>query len=589
MNKSPKVKGWLTRFRFRKLRTRIFAMMIALSLPPLFILGYVSFNISKETLTETNSNVYRDHLQTSSEVADLLFRNITSLSRSLVLNEDVRKDLMDSSLNAVRNEAEVRARTINRLKSIINHNLLDLRHIDSVCLLDIAFTPYCIGRSDNAGIYEGEQKHQAIEQSDWYKKTVAAQGRVIFYGHNVLEPAKKSFSTIKLFRNSETAAGEAIGVLIININKTIFDNIFSESDNSGEFLVLNDSRSPMESVFARKGIHTEAYENESGFAQSLKDEGYLVSRYRNPTTHWVFVHTVQEKTLLKQSNRIGTATTVIASTIAFVALLISYIVSGGITRPLLRLKKMMVEWTKGNRNFEETFGPDEVGVIGETFKRVAAENEELVERLLRSELKEREAELRALQAQIKPHFLYNTLDSIYWMAAIQNNQEIARMAVALSESFKLSLNKGREEIPVYKELKHIEHYMTIQNIRFKDRFAYIEEVDPAIKSVEIMKLLLQPLVENSIYHGLEKKVGKGTIRLTGMREGEFIQFIVEDDGVGIADMSALERGYGLRNVRERLHLFYGPSSYFEVFSEVNKGTRIVIRFRPQPIREDKHA
>ncbi len=121
----------------------------------------------------------------------------------------------------------------------------------------------------------------------------------------------------------------------------------------------------------------------------------------------------------------------------------------------------------------ESFEEDEVGVIGETFKRITSENVQLNERLIHSQLKEREAELRTLQAQIKPHFLYNTLDSIYWMAVIQNNEDIAKMAVSLSESFKLSLNKGKETIPVFKELQHIEHYMTIQNLRYNERFQYI--------------------------------------------------------------------------------------------------------------------
>lgn len=206
------------------------------------------------------------------------------------------------------------------------------------------------------------------------------------------------------------------------------------------------------------------------------------------------------------------------------------------------------------------------------------ENQKLNEQLIRLQLKEREAELRALQAQIKPHFLYNTLDSIYWMAVLQNNHDIAKMAISLSESFKLSLNNGKEFIPVAKELEHIQHYMTIQNMRHNNRFQYIQKVDPALMDKEILKLLLQPLVENAIYHGLEPKVGKGTVRLTGKIESGFITFTIEDDGVGMEDLEAIEKGYGLRNVRERLSLYYGVDSRFTISSEVNRGTRVEIRF-----------
>jgi two-component system, sensor histidine kinase YesM len=168
---------------------------------------------------------------------------------------------------------------------------------------------------------------------------------------------------------------------------------------------------------------------------------------------------------------------------------------------------------------------------------------------------------------------------MYWMASLENNHEVAKMAVALSETFKLSLNNGKDMIPVSKELEHIKHYLTIQNLRFNKRFLYEEEVDPRLLDKEILKLLLQPLVENAIYHGLEPKVGKGTIKLTGSLEDEWIIFTVCDDGVGIADLEATRNGYGMQNVRERLYLCYGEGSELTVSSKVNEGTKVEIRFR----------
>lgn len=164
------------------------------------------------------------------------------------------------------------------------------------------------------------------------------------------------------------------------------------------------------------------------------------------------------------------------------------------------------------------------------------------------------------------------------------------MAVSLSESFKLSLNKGKETILVYNELKHIEHYLNIQNIRFNNRFHYIEEVEESIKGLEMMKLLLQPLVENAIYHGLEPKVGEGTIRLTGGTDGPYLIFTVEDDGVGMADIAQTEQGYGMRNVKERLLLSYGQGSSLSVWSREGEGTRVTLRFNPSnlPKKTDTH-
>ncbi|SFT27694.1 sensor histidine kinase [Paenibacillus sp. BC26] len=581
---------WTTRllslFRFRKVRSRFLAAMILLSVPPLFLLGYISFNIAKDTLTLNNTQTNIDHLETSNEVADLLFRNVLNLNRSIVLNDEIRNDLRTSELNSSTQQSEMNATTSNRLQRVINSDSYDSRYVDSLCVLDLYYQTYCLGKSDDAGIYESPAKKLEIEAADWYKQAVAAKGKVVFFNYNVLGDSSHTFSTVKLFRDSGDPKGRAIGLLIVNLSKSMFGSVFSESHNNGMFMAVDSSEEELRVVYPEEQA-IELPKTAGGLAASvnkLREQGYLVSQYRNQTTGWTLLHLIQKKELLKQSNRIGTATTLIASLIALVALLLSVIISGTITKPLIQIKKMMVDWNKGAREFDSTFSKDEVGTIGETFKRISSENEELAKRLLHSELKEREAELRALQAQIKPHFLYNTLDSIYWMARLQKNIEAAQMALSLSESFKLSLNKGKETIPVFKEVKHIEHYMTIQNIRYNNRFTYHADIDESIMGIEILKLIVQPLVENAIYHGLEPKLGEGKIVVSGRKEGEYLVFIIEDDGVGIADMSVTQQGYGLANVKERIELYYGASSFFDITSEEGVGTKVEVRFKP--IREE---
>ncbi|MDR6884785.1 sensor histidine kinase [Bacillus sp. 3255] len=581
----------LSSIRFQRLRSRFLVAMIVISLPPLFILGYISFNIAKNTLMETNAQTYENHLETSSEVADLLFRSIINMNRSIVVNEEVREVLFTSNVPSSSEPNSTSEWTSNKLQKAINNNQFDTRFVNSICVLNLDFKTYCAGRSDDAGIYEQPDKARLIQQTSWYQSALEDKGRVVFLGYDIFKESPNSFSTVKLFRDASSPSGEAIGLLVVNISTSIFNEIFNEKSQSGGFMALDNASSASTIVF-NNGLpeRDEPIQGDKeSLVRQLEKQGYLVSQFQNQTTNWTFLHVIKVNELLQQSNKIRTATTLIAVSMGIVALLYSILISASITRPLLTIKKMMVEWTKGAREFNETFEQDEVGTIGETFKRVVSENKALNERLILSELKEREAELRALQAQIKPHFLYNTLDSIYWMATLQKNHDVAQMAISLSESFKLSLNKGKDTISVYKELKHIEHYMTIQNIRYNNRFTYVEEVEPAIMSMEIMKLLLQPLVENAIYHGLEPKVGEGTIRLTGKREEGFLVFTVEDDGVGMADLAATELGYGLRNVRERLALYYGATSSLTITSEVNRGTHIRIRFQPFVEKGDADA
>lgn len=577
--------SFLKQPRFQKIRSRFLAAIILLSVPPLVLLGYISFNIAKGTIMEMNTQTSQGQLRTSSEVADLTFRSAVNLHRSIILNERIRDGLRLAAAGGVQDEQVLKNEIVNELQKISNNNFINSRFVDSVCVVDFTFNAYCLGRSDHAGQYEGHDKERLIKAAPWYRQTIEGQGRVLFFSDNVWGDSNRTFSTAKLFRDSGTAEGEAIGLLIINISKTIFDSFFTgNAPYPGEFMVLHRTENGVQPVHsprseALRELLAGADMNEA--LSGIESHGYLAVDYENMTTGWRFVYAVELSQLLKQSNRIGAVTAWIGAFIALVAIILSYIVSGTITKPLLQVKKMMVEWFQGRRPFDATFEQDEVGAIGETFKRMTAENRELNERLVHTELREREAELRALQAQIKPHFLYNTLDSIYWMAKLQKHQEAAQMAMSLSESFKLSLNKGKETIILNKELEHIRHYLTIQNIRYNNRFLYVENLDPAMKGMEVLKLLLQPLVENAIYHGLEPKVGEGTVRLTGMREGEALVFIVEDDGVGVADMARIEQGYGLNNVKERIRMYYGEASALTLSSEPGAGTRVELRLYPK--------
>ncbi|UUZ86324.1 hypothetical protein LJK88_24735 [Paenibacillus sp. P26] len=202
------IRAVLSRLRFRTLRRRFLAAMIAISLPPLFILGYMSFNIAKQTLMETNTRVFEDHLKTSSEVADMLFRNLITLNRSIVVNEEIRQALIYSNSKELSSRTDLEASAANRLQKAISNNQFDTRYISSICLLNNDFNTICSGRSDDAGIYERVAKKELIEQSDWYRQAVAAQGRVVFVGYDVFGQNNDVFTTVKLFRNAATASGE---------------------------------------------------------------------------------------------------------------------------------------------------------------------------------------------------------------------------------------------------------------------------------------------------------------------------------------------------------------------------------------------
>ncbi|WP_197284137.1 histidine kinase [Bacillus sp. JCM 19041] len=285
---------------------------------------------------------------------------------------------------------------------------------------------------------------------------------------------------------------------------------------------------------------------------------------------------IDEAKLLGQLNNIGAVTFGLGGVLSALLILAMIPVSRKLSGPLSQLYDSAINLFE-NPSDEQKSGLDELKVIDGTFRRVASQNKQLNERLMEAKLREKEAELRLLQAQINPHFLYNTLSSIYWMAQMQKQPDIAQMAVSLSESFKISLNNGRERIPLKKELEHIKHYMTIQNLRFKGKFHYVEEIDDSLLEREVIKLLLQPIIENAIVHGLEKKKGIGCVVLSGWREEGMLVFQVKDDGVGMVQTAQAMTGFGLKNVHERIQLYYGEESKLDIVSTVQQGTVVTIR------------
>ncbi|MDM5338581.1 sensor histidine kinase [Fictibacillus enclensis] len=579
-----KTKGKLKK---QTVRNRYFVLLLSMSVLPLFLLGFISFQIAKNTLIQNQLKTTQEHLRTSSEVADLLLRNVVNMERLIAWNKEAAQELKESAVQRTDKQAEIfNEDTPKQLRNMLSSYLIDTQDIDSVCIFNRDFRSFCYGNSGSMGDFDKNKVYSSVSGSDWYKKTVKSNGKPLFFGSNVLNNNSVStFSSVKLLKDpSNLIRPEIIGILVVNIKTSLYTKAFNKDQNS--YLVIDSSGTDPVTVYndsPRMLPIVNQSEDLPSLINELQRKHYLVSQYSNQTTGWTFLHLVPEKALVSQSNQIGLVTAFISSIMAFVALFLSFYLSGTLTRPFLQLKAMAMEWGKGVGAWasDKKLQHDEIAAIGSTFKQISEENKDLNQRLIRSRLKEKEAELSALQAQIKPHFLYNTLDLMYWKAIMHENHDLANMSIALSETFKLSLNNGNELISVSKELEHIQHYMTIQNMRYNHRFCYLHTVDSELMDKKILKLLLQPLVENAIYHGLEPKLGEGTVSLHGAIRDGFIIFTVEDDGIGMEDLSITESGYGLKNVRERLALYYGPSSELGIFSKANEGTKIEIKFKEE--------
>ena len=284
-----------------------------------------------------------------------------------------------------------------------------------------------------------------------------------------------------------------------------------------------------------------------------------------------------------------------ALAVLLAALLSSIVISRALSRPLKGLSAAMRQFEKSADRF--TYAPvggaREVQALSESFGHMVVKIQQLMDTVRREEINLRKTELKALQAQINPHFLYNTLDSISWMCEQGRNAEAVRMVNALAQLFRISISKGHELIPIRSELRHAESYLKIQQHRYKNQFSYRFDVDERCLDFLCNKITLQPIIENAIYHGINGLVDEGEIVITLRADGSDVVFTVADNGVGMEEeqIQAILRkersdhtGIGIKNVNDRLKIYFGEGYGITIDSEPDVGTTVTIRM-PQ-VREE---
>lgn len=288
----------------------------------------------------------------------------------------------------------------------------------------------------------------------------------------------------------------------------------------------------------------------------------------------------------------GVLLTVLVGTIIWFALRVSHTVDRSIRTSIFRLEEMAAQIAQGDLSVRVPPAEvEELRCLTNDLNTMAGQIDSLIRDRVEQEKTLKKAELRALQAQITPHFMYNTLETIVWLAEEGRNREVVEMTMAFTGFLRISLSRGQDYITVEKEEQHVASYLQIQSVRYGSIMRYEIDIDPALTGQHMLKLMLQPLVENAIYHGIKRKRGRGLIRVTGWRQGGEMCFAVEDNGLGMtseqlaAVRESLRRpaqfdldtkgGYGLRNVEERLRLYYGKG--LEIASEYRKGTRVSFR------------
>jgi two-component system sensor histidine kinase YesM len=428
-------------------------------------------------------------------------------------------------------------------------------------------------------------------EAGWYAEILRAKGTVW------LGPHRGAF-TVETIRQPlitcgrsviDKASGRSLGVILVDIEvKTIEELLKANLGGRGYIGLLDGSG---KAVCGIQGSGTErnlaAELSELAGSPANRTGPYLMYSRQLQINDWRTVGLIPKKELVRDMASITMLIAGLFAAICLFDVLAALYFTARLTNPLKQLMLLMkrVETGDFSVNMDIT-SRDEVGRLSESFNLMVRRLDDSMRQLFLNQQKLRKAQLTALQAQINPHFLYNTLDSVCWLARADKRTEIVRTVTALTKLLRIGLSKGDEIISIREEIEHVRNYLIIQQMRYGKILDFSIDVPEELADYKIVKLVLQPLVENALYHGIKNKNGKGHIDIRARQSGQAIVFSVADTGVGIepARLRSLKRklsdpegrldSFGLKNVADRIRIYFGDGHGLAFGSEVGKGTTV---------------
>lgn len=405
--------------------------------------------------------------------------------------------------------------------------------------------------------------------------------------------------SVEITENGETSQG----VLLVDMNfseiKRIFENAeISKSgyiyliDGNGEFIYHPRQQLIYSDLIKENNNLVKDYEDGTVIEETNKEKR-LITVKTVGYTGWKIVAVTPFSDITESYSHMKIFVVVIVFFAVIILTTVNLVVSRRIADPIRNLEKKVKKFEEGilNIDFSTCSGSNEVRHLGKAINSMVTQMNILMDNIVVEQELKRKTELDALQAQINPHFLYNTLDSIIWMIESEKYSGAITMVTSLARFFRISLSKGRNIITVKEELEHVRNYLTIQNIRYKNKFNYDIDFEEDVLNLASIKLIIQPLVENAIYHGMEFMDGDGEIKIKAYKYNDDLYIDIIDNGLGMPEhivetllsenknLKSKGSGVGLKNVNERIKLYFGEKYGLEVYSEPDEGTTIRIHMQ----------
>lgn len=568
------------------IRRKIILIYLPLSLLPLMLFAYFSTHIYENSIINRTLLSAQDSSQLIVSQTESILKDADDCSAMLTIN--INNVLTKNSINKNTYDLNI----FNSISNELTYALLIFPELDSIAYYDINQRLH----TSHPRLANNEQRIADSPLIATLKKTNGMENWFSMTRRNYLiqDPTSPVITLGK--KVIDIQSGKTLGYLVINILESTLSKSFSDQmtlytivDEQGQIISSNQEKyvlTPFSNHTVSKYI--------SPTTEILKvietdNSRQLVSVMPFNLHKWFLVSEVDLDYLTKDLNEINLIILLLFGFITIAEIFSSNLLSLIITTPIKKLTEHVKEIASGNLDvYNEVNSTDEIGVLADGFNHMSFEIKGLLSRVKQEQKKKRTYELALIQEQIKPHFLYNCLDAIYALTLMNRPKEAAKTTKALADYYRLSLSNGQDVILLRDEIKNVVNYLELQKIRYADVFDYTVDIHDSIMTIPILKLTLQPIVENAIYHGLKPLDAMGHIHITSHLYETHVALWIEDNGVGMSQdklstllsPSSRDKHFGLYNVYDRLKLFFGEGYGFTIESHEEdtnmRGTRVII-------------
>ena len=573
--------------KFSSIQSVIFATVAVLVLSAVVIVTGVSMKFTNTSIFENSSEYTHTIIQQMNQNIDSYIDYMENIAYLISSNEDVQDYLFDEKI-----DNEGRYRILNQFQTILDSRS-DIRNVG------------IISKNGRMLINDGSKSVNQdldLNTQEWYATALEKpNGPILTSSHvqHIISGERPWVITLSRGIRDRSGSGEKEGVFFIDLNYSAISGLCDQStvgtkgyafilDAKGN-IVYHPQQQQLYNELQTENISLIMDTDEDTVLTGTGNDGKLYSISRSEKTGWTVVDCTNVKELLSKSRQAQSVYVLTAIILVIVALLFSRFMARSITLPIQKLRDSMKKVQEGDFSVSDVVvdSKNEIGSLTKSFDVMTHRIHELMEQNVHEQEEKRKSELKALQSQINPHFLYNTLDSIISMAEGKKNEEVVLMTASLARLLRQSISNEDEVVPIANEVEYARGYLTIQKMRYKDKLEFQIEVDSSILYIPLIKLVLQPIIENAIYHGLKYKESKGLLIVKGfMKDGNAVLQVI-DDGVGMDEETLAHiydkhkvnyhsNGVGVYNVQKRLKLYYGEDYGITYTSELGKGTTATI-------------